>query len=413
MLRLIAGLVWLAACAPPAPTAAPIVAQATHPPRPTHTPAPTIEPYALQPSATPPPIATPADLSFPTPLPPDVNPLTGLKVPDPSLLDRRPLVIKVTNFPRSVRPQWGLMAADHVWEYFLEDELTRFVGIFYGTNTERVGPIRSARPFDEHLVRMYKGIFVFGYADDRVIDPWVQGDMAPYLVIEKPDNCPPLCRIGSENDYNTLYGDTALISQYAAGRGTNNQRQQLHGLHFDGSPLALQGGRDLSQVNIRFSPMSYNYWKYDPAIGRYLRWQDAERALEGEESYEPLMDSQTGQQIAADNVVVLFIPTSYYFVSRSTEIYEHNLVGSGDGYALRDGHIFAIRWKREYLSDLLSLTVAGSPYPLKPGTVWFEVLNTITTKEIDLTTWQFTFDLPLRPTLTPKPSRTPKPTKGP
>ena len=37
-----------------------------------------------------------------------IDPLTGLPPADPSLLQRRPLAIKVTNFPRYTRPQYGL-----------------------------------------------------------------------------------------------------------------------------------------------------------------------------------------------------------------------------------------------------------------------------------------------------------------
>ena len=156
-------------------------------------------------------------------------------------LERRPLAIKVTNFPRSVRPQWGLSRADHVYEYYLEDFMTRFVGIFYGNDAARVGPVRSGRFFDEHLIRMYKAILTFGYADDRVIDAWEASDFKNFLVIERPDNCPPLCRIGPENAYNTLFADTAQLSQYITQRGTNNERQELNGLRFD--PLPLYSGK--------------------------------------------------------------------------------------------------------------------------------------------------------------------------
>ena len=75
--------------------------------------------------------------------PHDVNPLTGLRVGDPKLLDRRPLAIKITNYPRNVRPQSGLSLADIVYEYYLEQNVTRFIGIFYGNEAEKVGPVHG------------------------------------------------------------------------------------------------------------------------------------------------------------------------------------------------------------------------------------------------------------------------------
>ena len=50
-------------------------------------------------------------------LPIELNPLTGLPPSDPALLDRRPLAIKVANYPRYVRPQSGLTLADNIYEY--------------------------------------------------------------------------------------------------------------------------------------------------------------------------------------------------------------------------------------------------------------------------------------------------------
>ncbi len=398
---LILGLLAGCAAPPPAPTPTPSLAPTR--PRPTATATMTVEPFILRPSSTPlPPATLPSvDLvhSFGTPIPDDLNPLTGLRVENAAILNRRPMVIKVTNFPRSVRPQWGLSRADNVFEYYLEDELTRFVGIFYGNDVSRVGPIRSARPFDEYLLRMYKGLLVFGYADDRVIDTWVASDLAPYLVIEKPDNCPPMCRIGSENNYNTLFTDTAQLSAYVTARGTSNDRQPLEGLRFGAQS---SGGQENLRLEIRFSAMSYHYWEYDPRQGRYLRWQDGDRRPVGEETYEPLFDSLNNEQIAADNVVVLKLHTDYYFLSSSTEIYTHKLLGSGEGYALRNGRIYPITWHREGAGDMLSLSFPeGGAFPLQPGTTWFEVINQLSQTQVKDKTWSFDFGEPALPTVTP------------
>jgi hypothetical protein len=77
----------------------------------------------------------------PTNFPMDINPLTGLST-DPTLLDRRPMLIKVSNLPRDVRPQSGLSRADIVYEYYTEEGTTRFIAIYYGMDAEQVGSIR-------------------------------------------------------------------------------------------------------------------------------------------------------------------------------------------------------------------------------------------------------------------------------
>ena len=90
-------LLTLAACAPAitaSPTPTPI--PPTNTPIPTATASPTPTPTA---TLTPSPTATPTI----TPTPPVINPLTGLAVADPAVLERRPVAIKVAHFPPRVR----------------------------------------------------------------------------------------------------------------------------------------------------------------------------------------------------------------------------------------------------------------------------------------------------------------------
>lgn len=417
---LLAVIIFLAAaCAPAAGLPVQSTPSATpHPERPTAPPTFTAAPFILQPTGTP--AATPTSLPFgiagtilpaqaPGGLPTDVNPLSGQRVSDPDRLERRPLIVKITNFPRSVRPQWGLNTADHVWEYYLEDELTRFVGIYYGRDAERVGPVRSARPFDEHLLRMYKGILTFGYADKRLMDQWMADPgIRPFMVIQKPDNCPPMCRIGGEDSYNNLFTNTAELSRYVEVRGTSNSRQDLEGPRFEAEGLAAAGGDPADQVRIRFSPESYHYWEYQPVSGRYLRWQDRYRKPAGEEVYQPLLDRLDGSQVSADNLVLLMVPSDYIYVSTSTDVIQHQLAGSGPGYGIRDGRLFPITWHRERPHDLIRLLLpSGRPYLLKPGNVWFEVLSAETPATVEDGRWQFLYSVPPVPTITPHATATP------
>lgn len=370
--------------------------------RTSRSPTATPQSFELLPTYTPLPTNTPVPADSlpgfgygPGAFPDDFNPLTGLKVPDPSILDRRPMVIKITNFPRSVRPQWGLTLADHVYEYYLEDGLTRFIGVFYGQDAERVGPVRSARPFDEHVVRMYKAIFAFGYADDRLVNPWMESDLLYFLVVERADNCPPLCRIGPENAYNTLYADTIELSSYITAKGmVDNVRQDLRGLRFEEHSLATSGGGEANRVEIRFSRTSHHLWEYDPLTERYLRWQEVESRDIGDESYDLLLDSLTAQPVGADNLVLLQVPTGYFYKSHSTEIYDIALKGEGDGFALRQGRIFKIKWARPTPKSLVSIRFpSGQPFPLKPGNVFFEILSEVTTHEVEAGAWRFYFDI--------------------
>ena len=310
----------------------------------------------------------------PTGFPPGINPLTGLPVANINLLERRPFAVKVTNFPRNVRPQWGLSLADHVYEYYIGDNMTRFIGIFYGNDADRVGPVRSARLFDEHVMRMYKAYFVFGYADVRVRDELFDDDLIPYLVFETPTNCPPICRYDNGLSYNNLFLDTAGLTKFYAERGRQNSRQPLDGLVFDFSIPA--GGQAGEKFGIYFTFLSYNRWEYDLKSGRYLRYQETESDRGSGLQYAPLIDALSSQQISASNVVILRVPHEIYYQSSSTLIWDMPLGKRGTGYAFRDGKIYPLIWSHASSDQLLTLsTPAGEPYPLKPGNVWYEIID--------------------------------------
>jgi hypothetical protein len=329
------------------------------------------------PEATETPTETPVEVKYtfgPDHFPNGINPLTGLPVSDPALLERRPMVIKISNFPRDVRPQWGLNLADHVYEYHIGDDMTRFMGIFYGNDAARVGPVRSARLFDEDVVRMYKAFFVFGYADPKVRAELYDEDLIPFLIIETPSNCPPICRIDNGLGYNNLFADTAGLTRYFAEKGKNNDRQDLDGLLFD---LAIpQGGQKGDKFSIYYTYVSYNRWAYDPELGRYLREQETANDNGQELTYAPLMDALSEGQVSASNVVVLYVPHETFYQSSSTWILDIPLKGHGAGYAFRDGQVYALTWSHKATAKMLNLYLAnGEPYPLKPGNVWFEVIG--------------------------------------
>jgi hypothetical protein len=342
------------------PTASPL------PPTETPTPSPV-------PSATPTITATPLPQSYgPGNYPTGVNPLTGLRVADPALLERRPVAVKVQIFPRGQRPPWGISLADIVYDYYQNNGLTRFNAIFYGNNAQQVGPVRSARYFDDNILRMYKAIFAFGGADRHVLDRLFSADYYDRLVVEGSSTCPALCRT-DPNGFNYLIADTQELGKYIAGKGIANTRQDLEGMSFQYSPPA--GGVPAQQIYNRYSISAYNRWDYDPASGRYLRFQDTQEDTTGiDEAYDPLTDRSTGVQVAADNVVILFA-THNPDEGSKTRI-DINLTGSGPAIAFRDGLRYDAQWNRTALDSVLSLTNPdGTPFSFKHGSTWFQVMG--------------------------------------
>ena len=324
-----------------------------------------------------------------TPAEPEINPLTGLWVEDSSILNRRPILVKVENLPRTNRPQYGLSRADLVYEYHTEEGTTRFAALYYGQNSEKIGPIRSGRMFDVELIRMFKAVFVFGSAYQTVLEEYGRYDFGNRLVVEGPNTEPALFRY-EPSGKNILMLNSNLLKDVYDLYKIENTRQDLSGLVF--SETLPEGGVKTGQVYVRFSSAIYNRWDYDAASGRYQRFCDVENAYSvSEESYEPLIDSLSGEQIAVDNLVVL-LAKNYVVASN---IYNVDLQGQGRAFLFRDGSMYDVFWVRENSKDVLRLiTEDGQEVSMKPGQTWYEVLSDPADVSKAGDSWRFTFYMP-------------------
>ena len=364
-------------------------------------------------SPTPQPTATYSPHSIgPDNFPSIINPLTGLTVADISRLNRRPVSVKITLYPRSARPQWGLSLADIVYEYYHNNDLTRLNAIFYSQDAAMVGPIRSARLFDNYLTSMYKSDFVFGSADSRILDFLNDQDYADRLIYQLDGSCPPtpVCRV-DPGAANYLVTDTAAVRTYLKSVGVNDRRQNLNGMTF--SPLTPDGGQSINRINVRYSVSAYLYWQYDASTGRYFRFQDNQEDLGGlGEGFHQLVDRLNNQPIQADNVVVLTMSHCHAIYVPpegdipAIEIVDMDFVGSGVAYAFRNGQAYEVKWVRPSNDWVVYLIKNdGTPYFFKPGTTWFQVItdkSSLSAVDDDI---QFDFHLEIPPRMCPMKSR--------
>ena len=337
-----------------------------------------------------------------------INPLTGLPPRDADLMERRPLAIKISNYPRDIRPQYGLNEADVVLEYYIEWGYTRFIGIFYGNNASQIGPVRSGRYFDEHITRMFHAYYVFNYADPREYTYFLGGDLQDFVVVPGYGSCPPFFQhrvsslIADARHYET-YFDSTRFEECLARKDGDNRKPELRGTHFTAEPP--DGGVAVDRVLTYYSRCDYNYWKYDPKSSVYLRFQETSPSTDwrrindcqdNPRSYVQLTDSVTGDGVAADNVVVIYVSHTFANAGeQDDEIYHIDLVDSGRAYVFRDGLAFPARWTRTDLDQPLVLTtLSGEAFGLRPGRTFFQVLGETSKAWSDGADWHFEFHTP-------------------
>jgi len=339
----------------------------TPPPPPTSTPAPTSEPEQTPESTA---VPLPEGWLGPENFADDINPLTGEAVEDPAMLQRRPIAIKISNFPVLVRPQSGLNNADLVFEHYAEGGSTRFTAVFYSEDAHTVGSVRSARIIDFEIPVMYDAAFGYSGAAGGNKDRFSGVDWFERIV--SPDfGHGGFYRTPSEDPdvdfWHTMFTDTYRLREILQERGLDVPPQFQNGMVF--SPEPPEGGTPAKQIEIKYSG-NYVTWWYDSGLGRYLRWNDGVRHN----------DANRGEQINFTNIVVISarhvesgIPETE--VRQGANSIEIQIWGEGPATIFRDGQRFEGRWQRNDPGDMLTFTdMDGNPLPLAPGNTWFQLV---------------------------------------
>ncbi|MDX1413819.1 MAG: DUF3048 domain-containing protein [Candidatus Promineifilaceae bacterium] len=354
--------------AEPLPTAPPTMAA---------TIAPTSEPTAdnsatpeatanAEPTAT----ALPEGWFGPSNFPEDMNPLTGETVEDPNMLQRRPIAIKVSNYPPLVRPQAGINNSDLVFEHYAEGGATRFTAVFYSQDAHTVGSVRSARIIDFEIPVMYDAAFGFSGAAGPNKERFGQVDWFERII--SPDfghggfyRAPP--EDPDTDFWHTMFTDTYRLRDILVERGLDVAPQLQNGMIFSADPP--ESGTPAKQVEIGYRG-GYVTWWYDSGAGRYFRWNDGERHL----------DANRSEQINFKNIVVVsaehvdtWIPETE--VGQGAPSIEIQIWGEGPATIFRNGQRFDGRWHRTDPHDMLAFTdLHDNPLPLAPGNTWFQLV---------------------------------------
>jgi hypothetical protein len=353
----------------------------TDTPEPTDTEAPMPTPTF---TATPLPVVGPVG---PVDFPENVNPLTGLAVEDPTILDRRPVFFKVANYPVSGRPHAGLSAADMVFEYYIGAGGNRFIGLYYGQDADMIGPVRSGRMIDPYLVSMYEGILgmegAYVTVREHIFD--ILGDRA----FSSKELCPGICDDG-RGLVISVFGDSAALTEIARGRGVVQQRYLLEGMAFDPDPP--QGGEDANNVRIQFSSVNPDEWRYDAESGYYLRWIDNEtgQAID----LIPLVDRVNDEQLAFSNVAVIFVDHDEIAPTLHDMSMWDNTTGQR-AIVFRDGRAYDLTWQTPSRTQPIQfLDETGEAFRLKPGNTWVVVFGLNSSYTVNDANWVFTFFMP-------------------
>jgi len=320
--------------------------------------------------------------SGPVDFPENVNPLTGLEVENPELLNRRPVFVKVSNYPVEGRPHAGLSFADMVFEYYTGYGGNRFMALYYGQDCEKIGPVRSGRLVDRQIVYLYRGILGFVSAWHTVLDE-IYTTLGNRAISEGGNTCPGVCDDGRNTEY-SVFGDSAALTEIVRKKGLQLEDPNLDGMCFD--PQSPTDGSDGNTVTVKFSDLNVGEWRYDSESGKYLRWIE-EKTSPDTIRLIPLVDALTDEQLAFSNVIIMYANYEEYGLALH-DIHIWDNYSKMRAVIFRDGQAHDVFW-RTADGPIRFIYADGTDFPLKPGNSWVVIMGHSTPSSVSDGAWTF------------------------
>ena len=275
-----------------------------------------------------------------------------------SPFDQRPLAIMIDNASNS-RPQSGLSNANIVYEVLAEGGITRFLAIFATQDANKVGPIRSARPY--FITKALEHNAVYVHAGESP-------DAAIFIKEERIDDInelvhfQPFWRAPERKPPHNLYASTELLRGEAKRLGYIEMVNKGD-YQFEIDAKEKLVGQEIQKIDIKYNVNYTVTYKYIPETQVYIRFING----------EPHTDLETGQQLQAKNVVIQYNDKKILDIEGRLAV---DLIGKGAGLIIYNGRSEEITWSKEALrAKTFFYNKEGNRLAVQPGNVWIQIVH--------------------------------------
>jgi hypothetical protein len=281
--------------------------------------------------------------------------------------DKYPLAVMVENHV-DARPQAGLDKASVVYEAIAEGGITRFMAVFGPQEADKVGPVRSARPYYVDWAMGYNAYYAHvggnAYALDQIANEKVFDlDQFKYTAPYWRDTS---LKVSREH---TMFASVSKLREQASKLGysaTPSYRQykfveakdpnkQVEEDSENSSSQTTSGPQDQSQtpaspatpsatnINVLFSSANYNVkFTYDSLSNSYKRVLNNGAVQK---------DRESKAEIAPSNLIVMTVKRSPLITRINEHGYLMETVGEGNAKIFLNGEVIEGKWKKDSRKD--------------------------------------------------------------
>jgi hypothetical protein len=270
----------------------------------------------------------------------------------------RPLAVMIDN-SSFARPQSGLDKANIVYEVLAEGGITRFLAIYATQEADKVGPVRSARPYFITKTLEHDSIYV--HAGESP-------DAARFIREERIDDInelvhyQPFWRTTDRNPPHNLYTSTVQLREETEKLGYIEMVNKAN-YQFEIDRDENLTGKEVEKIDIRYNVNYTVTYRYIPEIELYARYING----------QPHLDAETGKQLTAKNIIIQHSEKKVLDEEGRLAI---DFIGEGKGIIIFNGKSEDITWVKESLaSRTLFYNKDGNRLAIQPGNVWIQVVH--------------------------------------
>ena len=287
---------------------------------------------------------------------------TAAATPTPTPSRPGPAMVQIENSILA-RPLAGLQQANIVYEYLAEGGITRMTVIYFTpSGSQRIEPVRSARPVTLRLWHAYHGVLFFSGANIKVLQA-IQDQHIPALT-EGSDGAAYFARDPSRRAPHNLFSDGNRLAQ-----GVSKYAPRVtYVLPSTGVPAASP------------APAVANHIVFDQTNSHRViyTYSAADNAYVYSTVLGALVDQDTGQPIKPVNVILLQVAhhDAGFTDVNGVPAVDFDLQGTGPADVFTGGHHYTATWDLSNAELPLKIVGAdGKVMHLPAGLTWFHLVD--------------------------------------
>ena len=270
-----------------------------------------------------------------------------------------PMAVMIENHV-DARPQSGLSRASLVYEAEAEGGITRFLAVFDpGENIEKIGPVRSARPYYIDWANELKALYIHCGGSPEALAKIINeriNDLNEFY------NAGNFWRDNLRAAPHNVYTSTEKLLNYLEREKIENERPGMATAwkFKEDTDAALRPKASKITVNYKGAPFTV-LWSYDNINNEYSRFQGGLKHADTD-----------GREIRAKNIIIQFVESRIIDEEGRRQV---ATVGSGKAKICLDGQCREGIWKKKDKKSRTAYFEAdGREIEFNSGASWIEVV---------------------------------------